>query len=63
MAQLFSVRPAVCCAYLNSREYITLALGPIGSSWSNWLTASPGNSAPHGNIILISSQPVFIYSV
>jgi hypothetical protein len=36
--QLFYVKHIVCCCvYLNSREHITPARGPIGRNCSNWL--------------------------
>ena len=45
-SQLFSVKPVVCCVYLNSQEQITpvqglLSMGLFESNWSNWLKAGP----------------------
>lgn len=41
---LLYVKPAVCCyVYLNSREEITPARGPIKNNYLNWLKAGPDN--------------------
>ena len=51
--QLFSVKPAVCCVYLNSRQQMTPARCPVGSNWYYWLNVGPICIGKHAMVVAI----------